>query len=619
MSSTGPMKSAVDPWLHSDTTSMLTRLFRDHGRQHIGSYLLAAVLLSVGAGATALSAYLLKPVLNGIVDGEKFHELRLLAWAVFGLFAARGLATYLSLIVLSRTGNRIIAEVQARLFNHLLLQDMRFFHDRHSSDFMTRIAQAPNSVRDTLQALITAFGRELLTLIGLICVMFVQDPMLAALSLLTLPAAALLLGRMIGKVRKFARRSFMGNSQILETMQETVQGSRIVKSFNLEDTMRGRMAKSIREVERSMNRVAAGMAASSPIADALAGFAIGAVIFYGSWKVTVQGADAGSFFSFVAALLMAYEPAKRLARLKLEIQNGLVGAKLVYEVLDRPANETPQPGLPKLQVGAGRIESQDVRFSYREDEDVLSGLTLTVEPNATTALVGPSGGGKSTIIALLQRFYTPNSGRILIDGQDIDKVDLASLRAQIAFVSQDVFLFRGTIHENIALGRIGATEEEILAAARKAHAHDFIMGFSSGYQTNVGEHGAQLSGGQKQRIAIARAILKNAPIILLDEPTAALDSESEREVQKALEEMRIGRTTLVVAHRLQTIINADRIYVIEKGQAVESGTHSQLINANGTYRAFFASQFGEGVESFKAFSSDANTAREDSASKHRSR
>lgn len=364
-----------------------------------------------------------------------------------------------------------------------------------------------------------------MTLIGLIVVMFVQDPMLAALSLLTLPVAALTLGRMIGKVRKFARRSFMGNSQILETMQETVQGSRIVKSFNLEDTMRGRMAKSIREVERSMNRVAAGMAASSPIADALAGFAIGAVIFYGSWKVTVQGADAGSFFSFVAALLMAYEPAKRLARLKLEIQNGLVGAKLVYEVLDRPASEAPQPGLPQLAVSAGRIETQSVRFSYREDEEVLSGLSLTVEPNATTALVGPSGGGKSTIIALLQRFYAPDAGRILIDGQDIATVDLASLRSKIAFVSQDVFLFRGTIRENIALGRLGASEEEVIAAAKKAHAHDFIMGFGSGYATNVGEHGAQLSGGQKQRIAIARAILKDAPIILLDEPTAALDSD----------------------------------------------------------------------------------------------
>ena len=578
---------------------MLRRIFVDHGRKHVKSYILAAFFLSMGAAATAGSAYLLKPVLNGIVQGDKFSELRLLAWAVFGLFTLRGIATYLSMIVLSRTGNRIIAGVQSRVFDHLLRQDMRFFQDHHSTDFMARLAYAPNAVRDTLQAMITAFGRELLTLTGLIVVMFVQDPFLAALSLLTLPVAALLLGRMIGKVRTFARRSFDGSTQIMQTMQETVQGSRIVKSFNLEDTMRARMARAIREVERSMNRVAAGMAMSSPIADALAGFAIGAVIFYGSWRVTIQQADAGSFFSFVAALLMAYEPAKRLARLKLEIQNGLVGAKLVYEVLDRPALETPRPGLPRLEVNAGRIEIDNLRFHYRADEDVLDGLSLIVEPNATTALVGPSGGGKSTIIGLLQRFYKPEAGMIRIDGQDIASVDLASLRDRIAFVSQDVYLFRGSIRENIALGREGAGEHDIVAAAQKAHAHDFIMGFSGGYDTNVGEHGAQLSGGQKQRIAIARAILKDAPIILLDEPTAALDSESEREVQKALDEMRIGRTTLVVAHRLQTIINSDRIYVIENGRAVESGTHAQLIDANGTYRAFFASQFGETVESFK--------------------
>jgi len=592
--------STKDPWIHSDTYPMLRRIFLDHGRQHIKAYILAAVLLAIGAAATAASAYLLKPVLNGIVDGTKFSGLRMLAWAVFGLFTLRGIATYLSLIVLSRTGNRIIAGVQSQVFDHLLRQDMRFFNDRHSTDFMARLAYAPNAVRDTLQAMITAFGRELLTLIGLIVVMFVQDPLLAALSLLTLPVAALLLGRMIGKVRKFARRSFDGSTLIMQTMQETVQGSRIVKSFNLENTMRGRMASAIREVERSMNRVASGMAMSSPIADALAGFAIGAVIFYGSWRVTVQGADAGSFFSFVAALLMAYEPAKRLARLKLEIQNGLVGAKLIYEVLDRPALEMPREGLPKLAVSAGRVEIDNVRFRYRADEVVLNGLTMAVEPNQTTALVGPSGGGKSTIIGLLQRFYTPEAGKILIDGQDIADIDLASLRDHIAFVSQDVYLFRGTIRENIALGRLGASEKEIIAAAQKAHAHDFIMGFASGYDTNVGEHGAQLSGGQKQRIAIARAILKDAPIILLDEPTAALDSESEREVQKALDEMRIGRTTLVVAHRLQTIINSDRIYVIENGKAVESGTHAQLIAADGTYRAFFASQFGETVESFRA-------------------
>jgi ATP-binding cassette subfamily B protein len=231
---------------------------------------------------------------------------------------------------------------------------------------------------------------------------------------------------------------------------------------------------------------------------------------------------------------------------------------------------------------------------------VLDGINLVAEPNMTTALVGPSGGGKSTLLALLQRFYHPEEGRIEIDGQDIFGVDLAALRAKIAFVSQDVYLFRGTIRDNIALGRPGASEDEIFEAARKAHAHHFICDFATGYDTEVGEQGAQLSGGQKQRIAIARAILKNAPIILLDEPTAALDSESEREVQKALDDLRQGRTTLVVAHRLQTIINADRIFVIEKGRAVEWGVHEDLIRRGGTYSNFFSSQFGGNGEAVKS-------------------
>ncbi|MFN3891080.1 MAG: ABC transporter ATP-binding protein [Beijerinckiaceae bacterium] len=592
-------KPARQPWSR-ETVDMLKRLYREHGRKHIGSYLLAMAFLGVGAAATASTAYLLKPVLNGIIEGDKFRDLRFMAWLVFGLFMLRGIATFLATIILARAGNAIIAGAQRVLFDHLLRQDMRFFHDRHSSDFITRLVYAPNGIRDTMQAMVTTAGRDLLTVIGLIIVMVMQEPVLALFAVATMPIGAMLLTQTVGRIRKFVIRGYAGATQIMQTMQETLQGARIVKSFNLEDEMRNRMKVAVREVERSSNRISTGLAMSGPIADTLAGFAIGAVIFYGSWRITLYHADPGSFFSFVAALLMAYEPAKRLARLRLQLQNGVSSAKMMYDVLDHPAAETHKPGLPALEIRDGRVVFTGVRFRYREEEPVLDGLDLVAEPNMTTALVGPSGGGKSTVLALLQRFYTPESGVIEIDGQDISKVDLAALRSKIAFVSQDVYLFRGTIRDNIALGRPGASDEEIREAARKAHAHHFITDFATGYDTDVGEQGAQLSGGQKQRIAIARAILKNAPIILLDEPTAALDSESEREVQKALDDLRQSRTTLVVAHRLQTIINADRIFVIEKGRAVEFGTHDELIRRGGTYSSFFASQFGEGAEALKA-------------------
>lgn len=576
--------------------AILKRLVLEHGRGHFRTYMAAAALLAIAAAATALSAYLLKPVVNGMVGGDQFKQLRLLAWAVAGLFALRGIVSYLSVVLLTRTGNRIVASVQRRLFSHIIRQDMQFFNRHHSTDYMTRLALAANSVRDTIQNIVLSLARDLLTLIGLLVVMFIHDPLLCLITMMAMPLGTYILSKLIGKIRRFSRRSYDGSGQIMQIIQETILGSRIVKSFSLEEHMRERMDAAVRVVEKAGNRVAATVAISGPVADILAGVAIGAVIFYGSWRIASGGSDPGSFFSFVAALLLAYDPAKRLARLKLHIQHGIAGAQMIYDVLDAPAVEKPDADLPPLVLREGHVEFKDVTFKYRQNERVLDRLSLTALPSATTALVGPSGGGKSTIISLLQRFYTPQSGTIYIDGQDIGAVDLASLRRSIAFVSQDVFLFRGTIKENIALGRQDASDEDIVAAAKQAYAHDFITGFSSGYDTTTGEAGAQLSGGQKQRIAIARAMLKNAPIILLDEPTAALDSESERNVQQALDALRVGRTTIVVAHRLQTIVKSDRIFVIENGMAVQSGTHDELIATEGTYKSFFASQFGEGVE-----------------------
>ena len=574
---------------------LLGRLLSDFGRDHVRGYGLSALLLALISVSNTGVAAMLKPVLNGMVSAEKFAEMRTMAFEVVALFVLRGAATFGSTLTLSRIGNRIVATAQRRVFDRLLNQNLMYFQDRHSSEFVARLVIAANGVRDTLQLVVQSGARDLLTVVGLGAVMIYQDPLIAAGAVCALPILIFFIRKIIDRVRRFAKRSFYGSTQIMQTMSETVLGARIIKAFGLEAEMRERMARSVRTVESSANRIAAGNGLTAFLADALAGLAIGFAIYYGSWRVSVQHADVGSFVSFLGALLLAYEPAKRLSGFWVNLQNGMVGARMIYEVLDSPLGDAPQSDAPALQVSAGRLTLEGARFAYRPGEYALDGVDLVAEPSQTTALVGPSGGGKSTILGVIQRFYTLSGGRATIDGQDVAAVDLASLRAKIAFVSLDVFLFRGTIRDNIALGRIGATEAEIVEAARRANAHDFIMSFADGYDSSVGEQGTQLSGGQRQRIAIARAMLKNAPILLLDEPTAALDSESEREVQTALDALRIGRTTMVVAHRLQTIVGADRIYVIEKGRAIESGSHKELVARGGAYCAFFAAQFGLGA------------------------
>ena len=577
---------------------LIRRLMAEHARAHAGAYALALVLMAVSAAASVASVALLRPVVNGmtgmnVAEPGAFKFLRNLAVAVALLYVVRGLATCGQLILMSRAGNRIVASLQRRVYDHLLHQPVRFFSDRHSSELMARLAMAANGARDAVQFVINSAGRDVLTVVGLAGVMVYNDPLMSLIALSIAPVGVLLLSRLMKKVRRAARRSFDGSADIMKHMGETAQGIRIIKSFNLEGVMRARMAGAVGEVEKAANRMAVGIALSSPVSETLGGVAVSIIILYGGWKVAVAHSDPGSFFAFMGALLSAYEPAKRLGRLNLDLQNSLVGARLVYDLLDEPLPDARDAAKPDLRPGPGRITLEAVCFSYRPGERVLDGIDILAEPDKTTALVGPSGGGKSTVISLVQRLYDADSGAVRIDGQDVNAVNTRSLRAAIAFVAQDVFLFRGTVRDNIALGRPGATEAEIVDAARRAHAYDFIMGFEQGFSTEVGEQGAKLSGGQRQRIAIARAFLKRASIILLDEPTAALDSESEREVQKALDELRVGRTTIVVAHRLQTIVDADRICVIEHGRAMEFGTHEELMARRGSYHAFFAAQFGE--------------------------
>ena len=455
---------------------------------------------------------------------------------------------------------------------------------------MARITAGAAATTQAINLIIVSFGRDFLSLIGLIVVMIWQEPILSLFSFVVAPPAFLVLRKLVRRVYKIGRSQFQGGAQIIETLQETLQGIRIVKAFTLEGVMQKRFDDSITLVEHEANKMARIGARSSPLMETLGGLAIAGAIAYGGFRILKSGATPGELFAFITAFLLAYEPAKRLARFNIDLNNALVGVRVLFEVLDSPPSEAADDDKPALKVTERRIAFSNVDFSYRGEQSVLRGMSFVAEPGKLTALVGPSGGGKSTVLNLLLSFYDAHDGRVEIDGQEVTQVSRRSLREQIAYVGQDTFLFRGTVRENIAFGKPGATEDQIVAAARGAYAHDFIMSFPLGYDTPVGEHGLQLSGGQRQRIAIARAFIKDAPIILLDEATAALDSESELQVREAMDRLCAGRTTLAIAHRLHTISHADCIYVVEGGHASEAGRHDELLAKGGRYATFYRLQ-----------------------------
>jgi len=582
-----PRKITDDPY---GAAILIRRLVSEQAVAYWRRYLLAFVLMAIAAAATAAAAYLLGEVINQAYVDRNVRGIFTLSLVVLVIFIVKGAATYGQSVILSQISNAILANNQRRLFAKLMSESIGFFSQRHTSEFLARLTAGATSVTQVLTLLINAVGRDLLSLIGLVTVMVMQDPYMSLLGALVAPPAMIMLRKLVKRIKGLAHSQFHGTADILETMQESLQGIRTVKAFTLEQTMRERIDVSISAVERDSNKMARVSNRSSPLMETLGGFAIAGGLMYGGYRVVAMGATPGQFFSFLTAFLLAYEPAKRLARLNIDLNASLIGARKLLEIIDSPASEPDDSDKPPLALTEARVELRDVSFAYRPGEPVLKRMSFVAEPGKTTALVGPSGGGKSTVLALLLRLYEIDSGEILIDGQNIAAVSRRSLRQQTAYVGQDVYLFRATIRDNIAFGKPGATDAEIVAAAKAACAHDFIMSFPQGYDTPVGEHGTQLSGGQRQRVAIARALVKNAPVILLDEATASLDSESERQVQEAINHLCQGRTTIVIAHRLHTIMNSDAILVVEGGEIVERGRHDDLLRQNGRYASFFRLQ-----------------------------
>jgi ATP-binding cassette, subfamily B, bacterial MsbA len=571
------------------TLELLGRILRENGRAYLPRYAVAFVFMGLFAGCTALSAWMMKDVINQIFVNSDSRALAWIPAAIMAIFTVKGIASYGQEVTLSRIGNRFVAEAQKRMFEHVLRMNLAFHQRYPSNDLILRITQNANAARDMLSLIAVSFGRDALTLAGLVAVMVSMDPVMSGICLVGGPFMAVAMRQLTRRMRKVAESQNLSVASIIGAMRETSQGIRIVKAFQMEGQQRRRMHQGIEAVERTGNKIVAVQAGMNGLVEVLAGLAIGLVVLYAGWRNFSFGETPGQFFAFIAALLMASDPLRRLSRLQLQLTAAAAGARMMYDLLDVPASETPLTA-PDLVVRGGEIRFEKVRFCYQPGTPVLADLDLVAPAGRMTALVGTSGGGKTTIFNLLQRFWQPESGTILIDGQPIADVSLASLRGRIALVSQDVFLFDGTIRDNIRSGRADASDAQVAAAARAAHADAFIRALPGGYDTPVGELGGQVSGGQRQRITLARAFLKDAPIVLLDEPTSALDSETELVIQRALDELTRGRTMLVIAHRLTTILRADIIHVVDSGRVVESGSHRELLRADGAYARLYRMQ-----------------------------
>ena len=526
----------------------------------------------------------MESVINEAFANKRADLVLVICAAIFTAFLLRGFATYGQAVTLSKIGNNIVARYQRRLYSHLMSLSVGFFSESRSAYLAAQINQNVTGIRDVLNMTVTSVARDFLTLVALIGVMFSKDWLLTSIVFVLAPPLLMGLRYVSRRLRSATRESIELNSHVLGAMQETIQGIAIVKAFTMEGQLREKVEGIIARAESRSNRIARLSERTAPMTETFAGFAISSVLAYAAYRSIYGGVLPGAFFSFVAALLMAYDPAKRLARLQVSLERAVVNARMIYEILDLEPRQPDRPDAKPLAVGEAKVVFRDVRFGYSEGEEILKGVSFTAEGGRTTALVGPSGAGKSTVIGLIPRFHDPVTGEILIDGQDIAHVTKRSLRNAIAYVSQQPYLFEGTIRDNIRYGRPDATDAEIEEAARHAYAHDFILAQPLGYDTPVGENGVTLSGGQRQRLSIARALVRNAPILLLDEATSALDTESEQAVQKALDEAMSGRTVIVIAHRLSTVVRADKIIVMQAGQVVEEGTHAALAaRPNGLY------------------------------------
>ncbi len=575
--------------MNKSTANIYRRIYR-YSQPYLGRICTALVASLIVAGTDVSLAKLVQPLIDKIIVAQNMALVNFVPVAVIGLAILKGASRFVQEYFIKTAGQLAVVDIRNDLYGHTMSLSMGYFSRDSTGNLMSRILNDVGILQRSAADVLVDGVRESFTLVGLTVLAFHNDWKLAAIAFTVLPLAVVP-GSFIGrKIKLNTRRGQSTIGNLTRLLQETLSGIKVIKAFGTEQRETDSFRQENQKFYHFMRKVLKYDSASAPAVEILSSFGVAAVCWYGIHRVLSGAMTQGELFSFIAAILMMYTPVKRLTKVSNNIQRAVGAAERVFEVLDVVPEICDAPQAVDLGKVSGEVSFDGVDFAY-DKELVIRALSLKIAPGEVVALVGPSGGGKSTVVGMLSRFYDPQQGAIYIDGHDIRQVTLASLKRNIALVDQETFLFNDSIRNNIRYGRPEATDAEIIEAARQAYADDFIRELPGDYENTIGDRGARLSGGQRQRICIARAILRDAPILLLDEATSALDTESEAMVQKALSNLMKNRTTIVVAHRLSTIMHADKIVVLENGQIQEVGRHADLLKGNGLYRKLYEMQF----------------------------